>query len=335
MNVNWIAVAGLALAPMVSNAYAITDSALISDGNILLGVNDTGSLNAPGGPPSPVDGTTLTGLRFTPTGNEATAHGCSCEGWGVGIGETGVWGGDGNDNTGGAQNLAIESFTSTGTSATSVVTLTSGELRITHNFELASETDDLYRVTVTIENTSGVDIADLRYTRAMDWDVEPTTFNEFSTIQGTAAATAVAFAGANGFDSTNPFDPRGSDGFVEGDFVDEGPTDHGAIFDFAFGALTAGSSKTFEIFYGGSATERGALLALNAVGAEVYSLGQPSSDSLGTGLAGTNTFIFGFAGVGGVVVPPPIIPVPAAAWLLGGALGLLGATKLRRGRTAA
>lgn len=331
----------LSLLPAFAHAYSLTSGAVLSDGNVVIGVNDTGSLNAAfnsgtpiDGYPSPVSGTSIVGLRYAPTGNEATSHGCVCEGWGVGIGETGQAAGDGSDNTGSAFGIASASLVSTATTATSTVVTTFG-LTVVHDFALATETDDLYRVKVTITNNTGSDIADLRYTRAMDWDVEPTTFNEYSTIQGTAAATNVLYADDNGFASTNPFASRSplAAGAV-GDFVDSGPTDHGAIFDFGFGALAAGDSFSFDIFYGGAKTEREALIALAAVGAEVYSFGQISSDPLGLGLDvggnPSNTFIFGFAGVGGEVVRPPEVPVPAAGWLLLSGFGALGVIRRRK-----
>jgi len=312
---------------------AASASAIISDGNVMLGVKDTGALNVGGGPPSPVTGTPTVGLRFTPTGNEATAHGCLCEGWGVGIGDTGVSGFDGN----GFSNLTVDSFVSTATTAKSVTSLTSGELKVTHDFAKASETDNLYRVSVSIENTSGADISDLRYTRVMDWDVEPTTFNEFSTVQGTGAAANVLFAHDDGFEAADPFAARTEIvAGATGDFVDSGPADHGALFDFGFGALEEGDVFSFEIFYGGAKTEVDALTALSAVDAEVFSFGQIAGDPFGLGLDDasgnpSNTFIFGFAGVGGTPVPPPSpIPVPATGLLLLSGMGMLFAGKRRK-----
>lgn len=319
-----IVAAGLALLPFAAGA------AVITNGNVMLGVNATGSLNTYEGTSSPVMGTQATGLRYTPTGNEATSHGCLCEGWGVGNGDTGVWGADGGANTGGPVNLTVASFTSTASTAKSVVDLASGGLRVTHDFALAQQTDNLYRVRVSITNTSGVAIKDLRYTRAMDWDIEPTAFNEFSTIQGTAKAANVLYANDDGFDSTNPFDERRPI-LASGDFVDAGAGDIGALFDFGFGELAADGTFTFDIFYGGASTETEALLALSKVGAEVYSLGQSALDMGGEGGEGFNTFVFGFAGVGGeVVLPPSAVPVPATAGLLLGGLGLLGAVRARR-----
>ena len=326
-------VAALVFGFAASSANA---SAIIDNGTIQLGVDDLGQLNIGGGDPSPVDGTTFVGLRFMPTGNESTSHGCLCEGWGVGIGETGVSGFA--NNSSGTANLTPISFVSDATSATSVVELTTGELRITHSFAPAAETPNLYRVTVTIENISGAAIADLRYTRTFDWDVEPTTFSELVTHAGVATTPSVLLAVDNGFVSSDPFAGRSE--LVAGgtgDFEDLGPSDHGSNFDFGFGALAAGESFSFDIFYGGAATEAGALAALGAVMAELFSLGQCDIDGDGTGVATDagdpcNTFIFGFSGVGGEVIVPPI-PVPAALPLF--LTGLAGAAWASRRRKAA
>jgi len=71
------------------------------------------------------------------------------------------------------------------------------------------------------------------------------------------------------------------------------------------------------------------------VSAEVYSFGQVFSDPGGTGATSsngfpTNTFIFGFAGVGGTVIVPPEIPLPAPALLLLTGLGAMGGRRMLR-----
>ena len=267
-------------------------TAIIDNGVVQLGVHDEGHLNVPGGTLSN-NGTTVVGLRYLPTNGEATAPGCLCEGWGAGDGATSVRGWA-SVHTGGVVNLSVESFTATASEAVSTV-LVDGILRVTQDYHPSPDTPNLYEVDVTLENISASAIADLRYTRGMDWDIPPTTFNEYVTIQGTAAATDVLLAVDNGF---NTVDPLGfhSPILATGDFVDSGPADHGAHFDFGFGALGAGESKSFRIFYGAAADEADALAALAAVGAEVYSFGQQAGDPVG----GTpNTFIFAFAGVGG------------------------------------
>lgn len=110
--------AGIALV-VAQPAFA---SAIIDNGTVQLGVDDLGQLNVPGGVPSPVSSTTAVGLRYLPTGNEATSHGCLCEGWGVAANFADASSGTGYaNNSTGIAGLSLVSFTSDATSATSVV----------------------------------------------------------------------------------------------------------------------------------------------------------------------------------------------------------------------
>jgi len=287
---------------------------VIDNGIISLGVGEFGQLNDGG-----------VGVKYLPNNHEATITGCDCEGWGVGIGETGL---SGYANiAGGIANVSTTGLGSTATTATSIVTIDGTNLRVTHFYSPAVETANLYRVNVKIENLGATDIADLRYTRTFDWDVDPTAFNEFVTIQGVATTPSVLLAINNGFVSSDPFAARNDLG-ASGDFIDFGSFDHGANFDFGFGALLAGAAYDFQLFFGAADTEKDMLAALGAVGVELYSLGQPAGDPLGLGLDAsgnpTTTFGFGFKGVGGVIIvdPPAPVPVPASGLLLLGALGL-------------
>jgi hypothetical protein len=306
----WIALAITAILgvglPIVlaSPASADPTQAIISNGTVQLGLWAEGHLNVPGEPSS--GGTTDVGLRYVPTGAEATASGCLCEGWGAADATTATAGFANVSVDGGVQNLTVESFVADADSATSVVLVGDGLggnlMRVTHDYQPSTETPNLYEVTVTIENLSGTTI-DPRYRRVMDWDVEPTPFAEYSTIQGTAGATDVSFASNNGFASANPLAGPSDLGYT-GDFVDAGPADHGALFDFDFPDLPASESRTFTTFYGAAATELEANAALAAVAAEVYSYGQPSSSDPTDGAP--NTFIFAFGAVGGDPVFPEL-----------------------------
>ncbi|WP_156113599.1 hypothetical protein [Paracoccus sanguinis] len=327
----------LAAGFVLAGLPALANAAIIDNGTIQMGVDTLGQLNVGGGSPSS-GGVSATGLRYMPYNYEATAPGCLCEGWGVGIGETGAAGYA--NNSSGTAGLTSVSFTSTGSTAKSVVTVNGTDLRVTHDFAPASETSNLYRVKVTIENTGTTNIADLRYTRTFDWDVEPTAFNEYVTIKGTGTTSSLRYANNNGFENSNPFASRGPLGGAPAmtDLSDFGPLDQGSNFDFGFGKLEAGKSYSFDIYYGAAATETEALAALGRVKAELYSLGQSSLDPAGTGSGPggrpTATFIFGFTGVGGdVIVPDPDpapVPVPASALLLLGGLGLLPLARRRR-----
>lgn len=322
----------LAACATLAIATGAQASAIIDNGTgIQLGVDTRGQLNVGGGSAS-VAGLTIVGLRHLTSGGEleSTANGCLCEGWGVGAdGVSGY-----ANNATGIAGLTVESFTSGGTAhtdaqsvgstATSVVNMRD-LLRVTHTFT-PSASDNLYQVHVTIENIGASDVNDLRYRRTFDWDIDPTAFSEYSTIGGTAGASAVIGSNDNGFCDSNPY-AGCSQITASGDFVDTGYGDIGANFDFAFGSLAIGETFEFDIFYGAAFTEAAAFSALAAVGAEVYSFGQSWLDKTG---GNGSTFIFAFKGVGGT--PIGQVPEPAALALFG--LGVIGLGAARRRRKA-
>lgn len=294
--------------PSESGFGTLAASAIIDNGVVQMGINDLGNLNVPGGTWSmPSSPTTIVGLRYMPTNGESTAPGCLCEGWGAADANTGTTG-YANEAVGTA-NLNLISFTNTASEATSIVEIpdASGapKLRVKHYYHPSIETDNLYQVDVEITNLGSTDV-DLRYRRVMDWDIAPDTFNEFVTIDN-GSASELAFTSNNGFASANPLSGPSSIGGFTGSFVDEGPEDHGALFDFNFGTLAPGKTKSFKTFYGAAGNESDADDALAAVGAEAYSYGQPNFDpASGYGpITGTpHTFIFAFGNVGG----SPIFP---------------------------
>ena len=315
------------LIPAAANAGAI-----ITNGIIGLGVDNAGQLNigssnrsAGGGG---VAGTTNYGLRDVTTNREGTAQGCLCEGWGAAVAGTGrtIFA-----NNSAGRSFAATSFVNTATTATTVTS--GGGLEVTHAFH-PSATPLLYQVDVTIKNTTGADFAGKTlYRRTMDWDIEPTAFNEFSTIQGGAGAMNVLKTTDNGFCSSNALTACNqllAGG--TGDFIDLGPSDHGANFDFSFSALKAGASQKLTVFYGASSTEAAGLAALGAVSAEVYSFGQSAGDRTG---GRATTFIFGFKGVGGTALPGGV-PEPTSWALMIMGFGFAGAAiRRRRLQTAA
>ncbi|MEG1456701.1 MAG: hypothetical protein RSC66_14150, partial [Comamonas sp.] len=199
----------------------------------------------------------------------------------------------------GTTGITSESFTSTATTATSVANAFN-TFRVTHAFAPSSATNNIYEVKVTIENISSAPVEAL-YGRAMDWDVFPTQFNEYTTIQR-GSSTALVFSSDNGFHTADPLESDSGILFVNQDAVDSGPTDHGAHFRFNFGTIAPGAKVEFTIGYGVAGNQVDALAALGSFGAEAYSLGKPSENPVGTPNSdGTpNTFIFAFKGIGGV-----------------------------------
>lgn len=85
--------------------------------------------------------------------------------------------------------------------------------------------------------------------------------------------------------------------FTSAPFVDSGPADLGANFDFSFGSLDPGMSKTFNMYYGAAPNQNVAKGAILSVKAEVYAFVTPSKGDQCA--AAPNVFIMAFSDVGG------------------------------------
>lgn len=313
----------LAASVFAAPAYAgaiIYNSNNISAATIALGVNDEGHLNFSGGVRPGNSSAMGIAYRF-PDGEfyDATSPGCLCEGWGVAVTRA-----DGQTVAGfanvaaGTAGLTGGSFSSTTTRATSQIGLSDAPVVITHAYGV-SLAPNLFQGNITITNTGTTALNNVTYRRAMDWDVPGTEFSEYVTHKGVLAnlttnGGAVLRASDNGFASSDPRQSIGQvmAGTTNTDFVDSGAADHGSVFDFAFGSLAAGESRTFNIYYGAAANETAALDALNTINADVYSLGQSRAD--GGGPANdAPTFIFAFGGVGtterGSSPDNPLLPI--------------------------
>ncbi len=321
----------LALTTALSSG-AFAEALIVSpNGFAQIGINDDGSLDA-----NTSAGLVGIGYKFTGQGGrtgfqDALTPGCACEAWGVSA--NGIGGQVGQ--TTGNQNITVlpsSTAASTFTSNTALGTLSG--LTITQVFSLGTETATgaLFKNQVTIHNGTGANVTDLRYARAMDWDVPPTEFSEFVTMRGTTTTTSLLHSTDNGFANANPLTAINDPGIIGPIDADgtTGPSDHGSLFVFGFGDLLADTDFTFNIFYGAGANGADALALLGAISPELYSLGQ--STSAGGAATGLPTYVFAFNGVGGsVVIPPPSgVPAPATLWLIGA--GLLGFAAKRRRR---
>jgi hypothetical protein len=270
-----------------------------------------------------------------------------CEGWGVGDAISGIAGwanvDEGNtSNPRGVFNLRLVSFVSTSATATSVVDLFNPAngvsiLRVTHSYVPEPLSPSLYRVNVTIQNLTASNVQ-LRYRRTIDWDIEPTAFDEYVTILKGTSPFLITTTN-NGFDTPNPLSPPAplADRPASGTFIDwplgapQDPNtpgddtvtvlDQGAVFDFNFGLLAPGGMRSFTTFYGAAGTEAQMVAAASTVGMEAYSLGQPvlrdptdpndlprPLDSNNNGYPDSaengapNTFLFGFGAIGGTPI---------------------------------
>ncbi len=274
---------------LVSLPAIVLAQANIENGTLRVGVRNDGSL-------MPTQISPLTGITYLTSGADGLTPGCYCEAWGVADALSNTSGYTGASV--GTNGISSESFTSTATTATAVANAF-GTFRVTHAFA-PSTTNNIYEVKVTIENISSAPVEAL-YGRAMDWDVFPTAFSEYTTIQR-GSSTALVFSSDNGFHNADPLTPDSGILFTNQDIEDSGPADHGAHFRFNFGTIAPGGKVEFSIGYGAAGNQVDALAALATFGAEAYSLGKPSENPPGTPTTdGTpNTFIFAFKGIGGV-----------------------------------
>jgi len=306
----------------------IVDSAVIDNGVIMLGIHDEGHLNVPG-PPDAHEGIGIVGLRYyrDKAWYESTAFGAQAEGYGVSAKRisdgTDLWGGA--NQASGIYNMVagpieVDTFFS---SAVTTAIVGDKELLVRHDFKPSDETKNLYQVTVTFENLLATEtLTDLRYRRAMDWDIPPSPYNECVSIFFRSPPSALEYATDNGFEGVNPLEDVSTsgiefscpDGGKGCPVYDSGPKDHGAMFQFLFKdeygnpiELGPGETFSFEIFYGAAGTKKDADEALGAVGAEIATFGYPPTeygcDARNPGLP--NVFMFGFKGVGGMSLSTP------------------------------
>ena len=274
-------------------------SGIINNGLIKLGINPTANLIVGGG--ASVDGETDVGLRYIFPGgadangnteSESISFGSPAEGWGVSAnGSESIYF---NKWKGSSSNYVLDTFSCTTSTAISTVSFSSGKLQVTHDFHPSPDSSNLYEVTVTLTNTSGGSITNLRYRRTIDWDIYPAQFNECVLInQGPSPGTYLVATTSDGFYTSNPLVPIPCEGAGTCGPLDNGPDDQGAGFDFQFPSLPNGESFTFSIYFGAGGNQAEAEAAIAAVNAEVYTFAKPTSSGSCTGKShiklGTNT----------------------------------------------
>ncbi|WP_372715581.1 PEP-CTERM sorting domain-containing protein [Immundisolibacter sp.] len=303
---------GIALAlPSASMAGAV----LTTSTGLEMGVFDDGGLGFSG-----------TGLFFPGIG-DAITPGCLCEGWGVAASGSSAY-----SYAGGSSGFSTAVFTAGATSDAgfSTVTTTSG-LTITHTYS-ATASGNLFKVDVSIMNTSGADVSDLRYARTLDWDVPPGHFSDdFTTIwTGAAGGAPVGNVLHTSFDPFAAPDPLVLRDYVFGGPPNANATDQtgdlGAYFILSFGDLADGASRDFTTYIGFGRTVASLLadFAANGVGAYSYSYDNDGPAAFGWG--------FGGAGIGVPPIGGTPVPAPATLGLLGA--GLIGLAALRRRQAA-
>lgn len=306
----------VAAAIAVSSVGAYAAPAVLSTGVMSMGVADNGGLGAAG-----------VGF-FSPVGGDSIIRGCLCEGWGAAAG--GVQGNVyGTANITGITSALLTTTVASGPGldAKSVVTMSNG-LEVTHAYSYVSDT--LFKVTVTLKNTTAGSLSDVRYARVLDWDVDPGFFvDNFTTVYG---GTPTGPGGKVLATSTNPFvfaDPLNPPTENANTNVVDAPGDLGSFFVFGFGTLAAGDSETFDTFIGAEGTVSQLLASFTSAGVEAYSFTTGSRP--GTDGRPAPAYGYGFAGLD---LPPIGTPAPGALLLSGLALVAMGAARRRASKKA-
>ena len=317
------------ISPITQSAHAnavIFNNADPALRTLALGVNNAGHLNIFDSSFPTTNGnggaTGLARLFADGTWRDATSPGCLCEGWGVAASSLagGRFAGWANQASG-SGGLTGGLFGSTTTTATSQIDLAALPIRVSHAYG-PSLAPNAFQGNVSIVNTGTDKVTDVVYRRVMDWDVPPTEFDEFVSHFGVeenleSAGGNVRFASNNGFATSDPrsYPSEILFGTIDSNFFQKGPSDHGSVFDFAFGDLDPGQSRTFNIFYGAGATLSEAQSTIAVLNPDVWSFGQ--STLSGTPNNDSPTFLFAFGGVGGVepgttpdVPVLPFVPAP-------------------------
>jgi hypothetical protein len=172
-----------------------TSGSIVNGTVIKLGVACYGHLDVPGGIPSYSARATRVGVRYIfkdKRESEATSQAGAYNDWGVSAKDVSTnisFYGTATASSG-IQNLALFSFSSSATEATSVVIVTDGgnKLKVTHQYKPSPYTGNLYECVVTYENIGISALTDLRYRRSLDWDLEPTLFKDCVTIDVSSAS---------------------------------------------------------------------------------------------------------------------------------------------------
>lgn len=234
-------------------ASSAASGGVIATGDVQMGIRPDGALIA-----------SDIGLTRNGTG-DALSPGCACEGWGAGAtGLSGATGGNGGGN------MTQEAFWATADRASSATRIGSC-LRVIHNYRPWAVAADVFANDVLFENLCDQPLEEVQYARALDWDVPPSEFHEYVTIQG-ADDPMVVFASDDGF--ATPFIEARPQIRFTGNAVDDGPEDHGAFIVLRVGSLAPGQTRSLRLFWGAHASEAAALAAIATTPARIYTLGQ-------------------------------------------------------------
>lgn len=140
----------------------------------------------------------------------------------------------------------------------------------------SSVTDFVYEFDIILEHLTTETNNKVLYRRGIQWNF-PSDDDNTACIEIEAVPANVAYLDASNKSCSTGFnDVLGFENENLLDDEDESCDQKGSSFQFNFGALEAGSSKTFKMYYVTAPDEDIAAIALGAVEAEMYVLYKPT-----------------------------------------------------------
>ncbi len=274
---------------------------VISNDTLALGVRPNARLARSSDVPSST-GIMNFGLRLLDGQYDVVSYGEIAEGWGY-TDASGIlsWAGFNRFTPGQFElNAHLLNFSADAYSATSRIRIDDADgfahAQISHVFTRSAHTNHLFEVAVTIVPFRAEGIKGARYRRVVDWDVEPTPFQEVvhTLLGNTTAISATTDDGRSSPDMSRPLDVVRASGEAQSD----GPGDLGAAFDLDLGDIPYPAGREFKLYFGVAPSRAAMLDALKAVGAEAFSLAQGAGHAAwATGAPAVAAL--GFSGVGG------------------------------------
>jgi hypothetical protein len=286
-----------------------------SSGQYSVGIGPDGEL---------YDNTTGVGLR-NPAGSDYIAPGDPRDSWGV-VSSAGHAYADYEDY--GTAGISGSTLTPGANSAT-VVSTTAAGLTVTQHY--AFLTPNIVSIQETLTNTSGGALTGVIFRRDVDYDVNPTAFDE-NTVGPFGSNANVLESSYYGFE--NP-DPANGPFALPCTLGCDQVGDLGAGIDFNVGTLGAGASATFAYFYGINTpgqTLAGLIAEATSEGLS-YTLGTQSSENGPYPSLGAGSAIFGVSDVG-TVAHTPGVPEPATWALMLIGVGAVGGVLRRKAALA-
>lgn len=221
----------LATAPAGHAAGVITSP----NGAYEVGINDLGNLYDPN---------TGIGFRRVADGYDPIAPGTPREAYGIAAGNVSGYADSqffGNSNL----TLVATNFAANSAKIDTVLDDGNGALLLLEQiYSFVGAAQNVLRIDSIITNISGAAIDRVLYSRNVDWDIDPTPFNEVITVDPLGGE--VVDSSYFGFENPDPLAPFFFSGGAAGGVFGPGDLGGGMLIDF--GPFTALDSRSFSVF---------------------------------------------------------------------------------------